>query len=400
MYYVLRTPHCTTQKFYFLIKTHKKDFKIRPIVSNIGGPFERIGWLLQRILQPLTKHVAAHLESTSSFLDKLEMANLNPCNNQILSFDVISLYTNVPISEAIEVACDYTTEYKPETFNLTVVHIKKFLNIILHNNVFSFDDKVFKQKEGLAMGSKIAPVLAILVMDKLERKTVHDSTFFSTNIYLRYVDDTFITIQKDANPISLLEKLNSTHPSIKFEIELPDQTTGFLPFLDTQVALDQTKKFRFKLYTKTANKNLFVNQKSAVPQSTKLNSAIAEYSRALKNSSNNNLIEESSSQITDKLLNNGYSQEFALKCKNRALHPKERRKIVNNFTIGLPFITDNFNKRIRPSLQRSSLKIIQSTPEAVRSPIFLIKSIERKGNVRNESASSVTARQTRASSIM
>ena len=46
-------------KFYHLIKTHKTgpDIKIRPIVSNINGPTQRISWLLLKTLKTLSAHV-------------------------------------------------------------------------------------------------------------------------------------------------------------------------------------------------------------------------------------------------------------------------------------------------------------------------------------------------------
>ena len=44
-------------RFYHLIKTHKAgpDIKIRPIVSNINGPAQRISWFLANALKPDAK---------------------------------------------------------------------------------------------------------------------------------------------------------------------------------------------------------------------------------------------------------------------------------------------------------------------------------------------------------
>ena len=41
-------------RFYHLIKTHKAgpDIKIRPIVSNLNGPAQRISWFLANALKP------------------------------------------------------------------------------------------------------------------------------------------------------------------------------------------------------------------------------------------------------------------------------------------------------------------------------------------------------------
>ena len=88
-------------KFYHLIKTHKKgpDIKIRPIVSNINGPTQRISWLLSKALKPLLTSVPAHLENSYELIERIEDGDSN--NNKTLpypcSLDVVSLYTSIPI---------------------------------------------------------------------------------------------------------------------------------------------------------------------------------------------------------------------------------------------------------------------------------------------------------------
>ena len=67
----LQTPTSTrTQRFYALPKTHKKELKIRPIVSACGGIFDRLGWFLQTLLKPLLENVPAHLNNTSDLLTR------------------------------------------------------------------------------------------------------------------------------------------------------------------------------------------------------------------------------------------------------------------------------------------------------------------------------------------
>ncbi|KAK6763355.1 hypothetical protein RB195_023890 [Necator americanus] len=96
-------PACPVQ--YTLIKTHKlsenglasngpRDFKIRPIISGIGGSTDRISWLLNIILNQLLKYVPAHLSSSSNFLKHLRCTSFErEC--VVETFDVTSLYTNV-----------------------------------------------------------------------------------------------------------------------------------------------------------------------------------------------------------------------------------------------------------------------------------------------------------------
>jgi len=89
-------PSARTQRFYGLPKTHKPTLKIRPIVSARGGIHDRLGWLLQTLLKPLLKHVSAHLDNTSSLIQRFTDISNEQLKGKIpISFDVVSLYTNI-----------------------------------------------------------------------------------------------------------------------------------------------------------------------------------------------------------------------------------------------------------------------------------------------------------------
>ena len=233
----LSTAICSTQRFYFLIKTHKQPIGVRPIVSNCGGPFEKICWFIHCILLPLLKEVPAHLSNSQEALERLHSVNQPlPTSTSVFSLDVVSLYTNVPINEAIDTACHYVQHYNINTCGLAVQDLRDLLSIILHNNIFIFNNMLFRQKSGLAMGSRIAPVLAIIVLDKLEKSYLRVGLQSDPFLYIRYVDDTLVLALGDTAGTLLKERLNNLHPSIKFTLELPDED-GFVPFLDLKIAV-------------------------------------------------------------------------------------------------------------------------------------------------------------------
>ncbi|KAK6757213.1 hypothetical protein RB195_015191 [Necator americanus] len=108
----LKCDRPTCPVLYVLIKTHKLsaaefssnnpgDFKVRPIISNIGGPTDRISWFLNTILSQLLQYVPAHLSNTKMFIEHLRKARLDG-DCVIESFDVTSLYTNVSIDAALQ----------------------------------------------------------------------------------------------------------------------------------------------------------------------------------------------------------------------------------------------------------------------------------------------------------
>ena len=162
-----------------------------------------------------------------------------------MSFDVVSLYTNVDTEEAITTTLEYIMKYKLNCFGLKTGDIWVLLHTLLDNNVFAYEDVgYFKQVRGLAMGNKVSGTLAILVMDKFERMFVYQELL--PLVYVRHVDDVGTVVKNRQEAENTLEYLNSKHPTIKFEMELPS-AEGFLPLLDMAVRIDETGRFQRKL---------------------------------------------------------------------------------------------------------------------------------------------------------
>ena len=206
----LSTSTCRTQKFYHLLKTHKPGTNVRPIISAKGGPFDRIGWFLQNITSPLLSQVQAHLQDSAELLRSVNsLVPSSIANKYMISLDVKSMYTNIPISEAINVSIEYIHRYKVNTWGLMIEDIEQLLQYILEHNVFEFNGKYYKQHKGLAMGSRIAPIRAILVMNKLERDTTFNNPPLSVYFYKRYVDDTFILVDDKTRANQLHEYINN-----------------------------------------------------------------------------------------------------------------------------------------------------------------------------------------------
>ena len=112
-----------------------------------------------------------------------------------------------------------------------VLHLSKqdvsdLLQVTLNNMYFSFRDQVFRQREGLPMGSSISSILAILFMDKLE--SIALSSHLMKNPYKRYVDDIYLQTTNEETADHFHKIINNVHPNLKFEIEKPQATPNGL----------------------------------------------------------------------------------------------------------------------------------------------------------------------------
>ena len=144
-------------RLYGLAKVHKASVPVRPALSMPGLPYYRIA---EKVTKWLSVIPQSKINCTSKkTVDHLKMMSLDP-DEMMISFDVISLYTNVPVDEAIEEAAilPFSGESpKPPINKQTLVTLAQLattnVNLPTHNGQY-------KQVDGLAMGSQQAPYLA------------------------------------------------------------------------------------------------------------------------------------------------------------------------------------------------------------------------------------------------
>ena len=178
-------------RFYLLPKIHKRLNAIpgRPVISNCGYFTENISSFLDYHLQPLTKSVKSFIKDTNDFLRKLRSLPLLPDNSLLCTIDVVGLYPNIPHEEgliAIRKALD-----KREDKVITTDSLMELAECVLKNNIFEHNTCVYKQKQGTAIGTKMAPPYAILFMAELE-ENILKSAILKPLVWWRYIDDIFM----------------------------------------------------------------------------------------------------------------------------------------------------------------------------------------------------------------
>ena len=112
----------------------------------------------------------------------------------MVSFDIKSLYTSVPVRETIDICLDKLfVEENTTVEGLNKSDFKKLLEFSLLDSIFIFDGKLYKQTDGLAMGNPIAPTVANIFMSQLEEKYLHEySPIFLPLLYHRCLDNTCV----------------------------------------------------------------------------------------------------------------------------------------------------------------------------------------------------------------
>ena len=102
----------------------------------------------------------------------------------------------------------------------------------LSSTYSTYQNELYKQKQGAAMDSPISPIIASLHMEHFESRALDTAPSRPTMWWYRYVDDTMTKILECAVS-SFFGHLNSINPHIQFTLEEEKNSNGRITFLDT-----------------------------------------------------------------------------------------------------------------------------------------------------------------------
>jgi hypothetical protein len=223
----------TAPRLYALPKVHKmKDpddkLKGRPIVACNNAPFYKLASFMSDILTKAFKG-KYNIKNSFDFVEKLK--TLSPKKQQImLSMDVESLFTNITHSRFLKSVekrwedIQNHTKMPKETF-------LDMLNFILRNGYFMYEGDIFKQREGLPMGSPLSAIAAMYVMEDIMDWLIEEQGIDFECLAV-YMDDTFMLMDVDEVE-NTLTVINTYDEKLKFTYEIEEENS--ITFLDVKI---------------------------------------------------------------------------------------------------------------------------------------------------------------------
>ena len=277
LYYRLRSSAGECPLLYGLPKVHKPDFPLRPIVSFVNSPTYYLSKHLVSLLAPLVGNSPTHVNNSIQFVSFISMQTLG-LNQVLVSFDVVSLFTNVPVDLACQITnnrlCGDST--LNDRTSLSINQVVTLLRFCLSATYLAYRGKFYQQTFGTAMGSPISVVVANLGMEDVEERAL-SSAPHRPPFWKRYMDDVCTVVDCD-DVGGFCEHLNSIEPSINFTFELEQDHK--LPFLDVEIFHHSNSSLSTKVYRKTTHMDKYLQFDSHHPLAHKLAVTKTLYKRA------------------------------------------------------------------------------------------------------------------------
>ena len=274
--------------------------KFRPIIAQTGTYTYNAAQVISEYLKPLYINNEYIIHNTQDFHNIIQnQPSLNE-NEELVSYDVESLFTNVPIDDTIEYM-DEIYIYKKLPKLCSRLIMKRLLLKLTTESTFIFQSNYFKQIDGCTMGGPLSVTFANIFLTKLEKDIVRPR---NSPFYKRFADDV-ITRRSINQPDLLFSEINEYHPNIKFTTE-----TNPRKFLDTELIIIDNKIKPNKLPTHWSSK---------IPKRNKRNMINGDLNRSYRISMD---FQAEKEIITKKFLNADFPTRF-IQC-----HQTIRKEII------------------------------------------------------------------------
>ena len=202
-----------------------------------------------------------------------------------------------------------------------VDEIIKVMNHILKNNTFIFENQVYKQIFGTAMGTPMAPSISSLFMGWLEERLLANSPVpIDPKFWKRFLDDIFLLwTGTDEEWEIFFNYINSFHSTIKFTSQISSSELSFLDLLTKLL----NGYIHTDLYTKSTDAHSYLHFSSCHPSHCKNNIPYSQMLRLRRICSKEEDFRMRCEEFSKYFLERGYKKSVIERAVKRAsLQPR------------------------------------------------------------------------------
>ena len=362
-------------------KIHKPGYPLREIVDSTNGVTKSIDKHISTIIKTYVGHTDHHIDNSRQFLDKIRHEKMEQ-DETMVSYDIVALYPSVPQDEAIELVHSkmLNDENLGSKTAMTAEQITKLFRTCVTRTYFQFNQKLYQQVDGLAIGASTSGFCANIFMEHLERKALDTFTNPPT-LWLRYVDDTFSKL-KTAYIDEFLEHLNSQHAKIAFTTEKEEDNK--IAFLDILVKREDDGSLNTSVYRKKTHTDQYLNFQSNHHLTQKLGIVSTLKQRIDTHVSTNTEKQTEEEHINQALRSCGHP-DWSLTKKKSANPKKDQEKQEPYARVAIPY-TKQLSERIARTYKKFNIQTIHKPTSTIKNIVCnrakdKVHSLDRAGVV-------------------
>ena len=305
------------------------------------------------------------------------------------SFDIKSLFTNISLTETLNLCVQNLYRNQTHVNNLTKSSFYKLLKITMFESFFIFDEKLYEQCDDVAMGSPLGPTLANVFMCHFENIWLENCpSYFKPIVYRRFVDDTFLLFRSKDHVEKFRNYPNKLHKNTKFTSKIEEKCS--LSFLGITMS-GENNKFVASIYRKPIFSGVFTNFESFIPDIYKRGLIETLLHRSFRLCSNYENFHREIETLKSILKRNSYPHNLVNHCIKKFLNKLFVQRDLN-FTVPkreliciLPYlgkVSLDLRTKVRRTIERNlpfcKLKIIFKSKCRLNTLFHFKDSLEKK----------------------
>ena len=205
------------------------------------------------------------LNDSLSLVKLLEYSRFDK-NCFLFTIDFKSLYTNIPVEDAINSIRKLCFDFQNVIPNAHF--IIELLDLVLHSSLMVFDGEYFQQIFGLIMGTNVAPILTNIYMAMLEKelkaKCCSDPKLIWPVLFKRFIDDGFGITKGLREDVSYwIDKFNELRKTVQIDKYNWGNALDYMDlFIYKSNDFYMDGKFSVSIHQKETNKFMYIPYRS------------------------------------------------------------------------------------------------------------------------------------------
>ena len=256
-------------RFYLTLKVHKNPRGYREICASPSWITAIMALMIHIMLFPILQKTPSYVRQSADVIMNLQ--EIQNCSEYaFIQADVESMYPSIKIDDGLNALQE---TLKDNGYNhLKAQLLVKTTEWVLRNNYMTFNDDIYHQIEGTAMGSSLSVTYACLYMALKEQIAIKQFLRTTTHkpvMYKRMVDDVAAIMENRMQALIFMHLLQTTvETGINFEYQINDTSMIFMDMeVYKDIGFNGTNTLSTRLYQKPMNKYLFLPFQSGHPTS-------------------------------------------------------------------------------------------------------------------------------------